>query len=56
MDSKMARPDQYASEIQSKEFFDRYHYVKNKTERLMTEWEQLHSELEGMDGSGDTDA
>ncbi len=56
MDGKMASPEQNAAEIQSKEFFDRYHYVKSKTERLMAEWEQLHDELEKTGSSDDPDA
>jgi len=55
MDRKLATPDDYASEIQSKDFFDRYHYVKNKTERLMAEWEQMHAELEETGNSGNPD-
>ena len=56
MDGKMSSPEQNAAEIQAKEFFDRYHYVKSKTERLMAEWEQLHDELEKTGSSDDPDA
>ncbi|HNQ60248.1 MAG TPA: ABC-F family ATP-binding cassette domain-containing protein [Bacteroidales bacterium] len=56
MEHKLANPAQYQDTINSKDFFNRYDYLKKKSERLMTEWEDLHLMLEELDHSDLTDS
>lgn len=51
MDRQLSAPDQYQEVITSKDFFDRYNYLKNKINRLMEEWEQLHTALSDFENS-----
>ncbi len=51
MDQQLSAPEQYHDVITSKDFFDRYHYLKNKVTRLMEEWEQLHAALKRFEAS-----
>ncbi|MEJ5302802.1 MAG: ABC-F family ATP-binding cassette domain-containing protein [Bacteroidales bacterium] len=51
MDQKLAAPQQYQDVITSKDFFDRYNYLKNKVNHLLEEWEQLHAALEQLEAS-----
>lgn len=51
MDLQLSSPEQYHNVISSKDFFDRYHYLKNKINRLMEEWEQLQEALDNLHDS-----
>lgn len=51
MNIQLAHPDKFKDIIYSKNFFDRYDYLKKKTERLMTEWEDLHLLLQELEQS-----
>ncbi|MDK2910458.1 MAG: ATP-binding cassette, subfamily er 3 [Bacteroidales bacterium] len=51
MDQKLSTPQQYQDVITSKDFFDRYNYLKNKVNHLLEEWEQLHAALEQLEAS-----